>query len=263
LDGNIVQYWERSIREFQVGCPQNLWRRHSDALHAELLKCWLRRDLDGQRVLKTDLFEEAYGEGLYPHLTVNGNRLMAMDISSHPLARARDRYPQITAVQSDVRHLPFINESFGVIVSISTLDHFTCRQDLLASLREIHRILKPQGQLLITLDNSVNPVIALRQALPFALLHRLGLCPCFTGETLTPGGLRLALEELRFIVPEIGTILHCPRVLAIPLAGFLERHGSHTLQEVCLKFLKMWEGLGNWPTRFVTGHFITARAMKP
>lgn len=262
MDGNIVQYWERSIREFQVGCPQNLWRRHSDALHAELLKRWLRRDLDGLRVLKTDLFEEAYGEGLYPHLTVNGNRLVAMDISSHPLASAQDRYPQIIAVRSDVRHLPFSDESFGVIVSISTLDHFTCRQDLLVSLGEMHRILKPQGQLLITLDNPVNPVIALRQALPFALLHRLGLCPYYTGETLTPGRLGLTLEELGFSVLEVGALLHCPRVLAIPLAGFLERHGSRTLQEHCLKFLKIWEGLGNWPTRFITGHFITANAVK-
>jgi SAM-dependent methyltransferase len=262
LDDNLVQYWERSISEFQIVSPQNLWRRHNDALHGELLKHWLR-GLNGQRLLKTDLFEEAYGEGLYPHLTLNGNHLMGMDISGHPIAKAKDRYPKITAVRTDVRHLPFSDESFGGIVSISTLDHFFSRQDLRGSLGEIYRTLKPQGQLLITLDNPVNPVIALRQALPFDLLHRLRLCPCFTGETLSPVLLRLTLEELGFIVLEVGAILHCPRVLAIPLAGLLERYCSRNLQKHCLKFLRVWEGLGSWPTRFITGHFITARAIRP
>lgn len=159
--------------------------------------------------------------------------------------------------------MPFTDESFGAIVSISTLDHFASRQDLWASLRELYRVLKPHGHFLITLDNPGNPVIALRQALPFPLLHRLGLVFYFTGETLTSSRLRQALEEMGFTVLEVGAILHCPRVLAIPLVGFLERYGNRALQKPCLRFLKAWEGLGSWPTRFITGHFVTARAIKP
>lgn len=50
----------------------------------------------------------------------------------------------------------FAAETFDLVVSTSTLDHFTCREDLVTSLEEISRVLRPGGLLILTLDNPLN-----------------------------------------------------------------------------------------------------------
>ncbi len=69
------------------------------------------------------------------------------------------------AVVSDIRNSPFKTESFDQIISNSTLDHFTNKNDIIVSLKELRRMLKPEGVLIITLDNPSNPVVYLRNLL--------------------------------------------------------------------------------------------------
>ena len=45
--------------------------------------------------------------------------------------------------------LPFAEEAFDVIVSTSTLDHFAHRRDIVSSLHELHRVLRPGGEVLL------------------------------------------------------------------------------------------------------------------
>ena len=45
-------------------------------------------------------------------------------------------------------------------------------------------MLKPRAPLILTLDNAANPLIAIRNALPFAMLKRSGVVPYFVGARL-------------------------------------------------------------------------------
>src|SRR5437867_12508286 len=62
-----TEYWDRIAREWPHQARTPLWRQHSDRVNGALLARWLPRRPMGF-VLKTDLFEEAVGDGLYPLL---------------------------------------------------------------------------------------------------------------------------------------------------------------------------------------------------
>ena len=162
---------------------------------------------------------------------------------------------------TDVRSLPFADGSFDAVISNSTLDHFTHARDITAALEELHRVLTPRGRLVLTLDNAANPAIALRNALPFTWLARLGLVPYFVGTTLGPTMAAAVLERIGFRVIEVTAILHCPRVLAVPLARLADTAGSRWAPRL-LRALAHFEHAERWPTRFRTGHFVAVLSEK-
>ena len=42
---------------------------------------------------------------------------------------------------------------------------------------ELHRVLRPDGELLLTFDNAANPVVAVRNGLPARVRQATGLVP--------------------------------------------------------------------------------------
>ncbi len=238
-----------------------LWRAHSDAVNGALLAAWWPAD-HALRLLKTDLFDEAVAVGLYPSLASRAQVVIGIDISPLVIRSARSRYPGLRAVGADVRCLPFPAHTFDVIVSNSTLDHFKSSNEIVLSLRELRRVLRPSGHLLLTLDNRTNPFVALRNALPFRLLNALGLVPYPVGATCDARRLQRMLGETGFEVLNTGTILHCPRVLAVALARLLEKCAGTQLQERYLRLLMSFERLSHWPTRSMTGYFVATIAVR-
>lgn len=84
-----------------------------------------------------------------------GFETWAIDIREAPV-----RFPGVRFTRGDIRSTPFENESFDVVVALSTIEHI----GLIAyenrdydeagdahAFREIHRILKPTGKLLLTI----------------------------------------------------------------------------------------------------------------
>lgn len=256
-----TEYWNAVSREWQDGHANSLWRAHCDAIHRDLIARWLPICSSG-RLLKTDLFDEAAGEGLHSDLALRARWVVGVDLSTETGGRVRSRQTDLRVVGADVRHLPFETGAFDVVVSNSTLDHFSSREEVLESLREIRRVMRAAGRLLLTLDNLRNPVVALRQMLPFRLLNRLGLVPYQVGATYGPTGLRRALTEVNFQVDRMAALMHCPRAPAVAVARLLEAQGSPATRERYLRFLTAFERLSNWPTRYVTGYFVAVGATK-
>ncbi|HYC21456.1 MAG TPA: methyltransferase domain-containing protein, partial [Candidatus Bathyarchaeia archaeon] len=238
-----------------------LWRTHSDAVNA----AWLEQRLQPSagRLLKTDTFDEALTAGLFPLLSANAGTVVGMDLSAPTVRAACARHARLRGTCADVRALPFASGSFDGAVSNSTLDHFTAKADIAVSLAELHRVLRPGGRLLLTLDNLANPVVRLRNLLPYRLLYSLGLVPYFVGATCAPRELERLVRQAGFEVLEIGAILHCPRVLAVATARLLERRGSTELERSFLSVLMKMERLAGRHTRFLSGHFVTVVAVKP
>jgi len=254
-------YWETIANEWKRTRPDRLWRKHSDAINRSLLLRWLP-ERPTSRLLKTDMFDEAVGEGLARFLRTRTHRIVGMDLSFKNVHSACRGETSVCGACADVRDLPFGDASFDVIVSNSTLDHFQTSKEITSSLLELHRVLRYEGQLIVTLDNLANPIVAVRNSLPFTVLNRLGIVPYFVGTTCGPWRLQKMLRDAGFDVKEVTAVLHCPRMVAVLVAKLLCSCAKASSQERFLRWLQKFERLSRWPTRYMTGHFIAVRAEK-
>ena len=254
------EYWDEVGGKWIASHRDELWRRCSDAIHAQ----WLERAagaLPPGRVLKTDLFDEAFGDGLTPWFTARGHDVVACDLA-FATARGAARKPvSVAAAVADVRHLPFAAMAFDTVFSDSTLDHFDADAGIRHSLRELHRVLRPGGTLLLTMDNPVNPLVWLRNLRP-GLWMRVGIVPYMVGATCSTRRLTGLLAEAGFDVPAAVTIMHVPRVALVPVCRWLAGRGVKEPGDRLRGWLSRFEDLGRWPTREITGHFVAVVARR-
>jgi SAM-dependent methyltransferase len=255
------KYWDSTYETFKKDGVHFLWRSHSDAVNIALLGRWFPKGKTGH-MLKTDLFDEAISNGIHPFLMTTAEDIIGIDISPLIVKAAKNSHNDLKGTVADVRSLPFRENACDIIVSISTLDHFTSRKEIINSLREFHRVLRKGGRLIITLDNLMNPVIALRSILPFRLLNRSGLVPYYVGKSIPSRYLTRVLDQLGFDILATTAIMHCPRILAVALSRLVEKTASPDMARRFLKILKLFERSAYWPTRYLTGYFVAIKAVK-
>jgi SAM-dependent methyltransferase len=213
----------------------------------------------GARVLKTDLFEEAMGtaDAFADSLCHAGTTVIGMDLSPTMVARAGARNgTRLCHVAGDARHLPFVEHSFALVVSPSTLDHFPDPRDLHRSLREIARILVPGGRLIITLDNRQNVFDPLLR-----LAIRLRRVPFYIGRSYTVRELRNELEAAGFAVEDTSAIVHHPRMMAVAAVAFANRLGWPPLIRGVQRALSAAQRFNTSRWRYYTGCFVAAKAV--
>jgi SAM-dependent methyltransferase len=182
-----------------------------------------------------------------------------VDIAPALVGSVQRLHPGVRTEVADVRRLPFEPGTFDAVVSNSTLDHLATRADIAVAVRELHRVMRAGGHLLITLDNPLNPIVGIRNMLPEGL--RESILPYALGATLGPRRLRSLLVESGFEVLRSGAVFHSPRVLVV-LAGHLFDGRRATTRQ---RYARMWspfEWLGTLPTRYLTGHFVAVLARK-
>ena len=260
MNGAGNDYWEWPDNSWGKG-RQQLWREHSDAVNGSLLSRWYRAKKT-DTVLKTDLFDEMCSTGLFSMLTSQTMRAWGIDISHATVRAARSRHAMLEGITADVRCLPFEDDTFDLVISNSTLDHFEKYEAISKSLAEIFRVLHKDGQLILTMDNRMNPLIAVRNALPYLVLKRMHLTPYYVGATWGPGRLRNELIRAGFKIIEMDAVLHCPRVLAVAAAFMMGKFAPRRLQNFFLRILSCFELMRYLPTRFLTGHFVAVKANK-
>jgi SAM-dependent methyltransferase len=253
-DGTLAR-WDQIAASWRDDPAQPpLWRLQSDAVNSALLRRWLPRPIG--RALKTDLFDEYVSDGLHPALAERGGELTGIDASPLVVESARRRLG-IEAIRADVRDLPFDDESFDAVISNSTLDHFTEAEEVERALRELKRVLRPGGHLVLTLDNPINPIIALRNRLPARLAQRLRGVAFEPGWTCGPRRLRAMAGRTGFVVGEVTAVLHSPRAALAALGA-----PGGRMRPFALRVALAAEALGRLPTRFLTGHYLALEARR-
>ena len=242
--------WDAVVESWSPASPHARLRAYSDAV----TRRFVERAVDGhaRTALKTDAFDESVAPGLVPVLRAHADEVVLVDVAQSVRERAAARYPGIRVEDADVRALTYPDGAFDLVVSNSTLDHFDDEAALATAVRELARVLAPGGTLLLTLDNPLNPLVALRNRLP-RLMHRLGIVPYPVGITCGPRRLRTLVEEAGLDVEDEGALMHVPRILA--LLWLQLRGGVPRLLEC--------EALERLPTRYLTGQFVTIKARKP
>ena len=229
-----------------------LWRMHSDTTNAAFV-----RDALGERryrrALKTDLFDEATTGGVVPILSEAADAVAGIDLSPDVVLEARSRNLELEASVADVRRLPFADDEFDLVVSLSTLDHLASVGEIETAIRELMRVLAPGGTLALTVDNRANPVVALRNMLPGEALRRAGLMAYEVGPTVGPRRLERLVRSAGARPRRRAALMHCPRLPAVAIARRVERspHGRDRFLRAAGRF----DALDRLPTRYVTGYF--------
>jgi SAM-dependent methyltransferase len=228
--------------------------------YLRLVRNWGALRADG-RLLKTDTFEEAMGpDAFLGELQGETGEIIGMDVSTVIVKRAAERFRGcgLHFLAADVRSLPFDDCCFSTVVSPSTLDHFPEPADLGVSLRELFRVLKPGGRLVITLDNRRNvfdPVLR--------LAHWLGMVPYFLGRSYTVDELRRELGAAGFQVQETTAILHNPRLVAMGTMRLARWLRWRALIEAVQRLMLAAQGLEKTRLCHYTGSFVAALAIRP
>lgn len=214
-----------------------------------------------ERVLKTDLFEEAFGEdqilGSFP---LTPRLLCGIDVAPGIVKKCAGRFVSLRGnlPAADLRALPFRDGSFDWIVSNSSLDHFDSREELAQALGELCRVLAPGGVLLLTFDNPGNPLYHL---LRFA--SRRGWAPFPLGSTITAEEARRMLEDqgLRTLAQEY--FLFNPRGLSTLLFLILRKAMGRRGDMFVGALLRCFAGVGSLPGKRWSACFHATWALRP
>lgn len=244
--------WNAIGQKWLAQQPQRLWRHLHNELNQPLLARW--SSLSPQdRVLKTDLFDEAVGNGLLSSIEPDTS-VFGMDYALTVAARARR--PGRAVLTCDARQLPFEDACFDLVVSNSTLDHFEHHDELRRSLGEFRRVLRPGGRMILTMDNLANPVLALRNRLPFRLLQAMGIIPYPMGRSGGPTELNRLVEDAGFRVLETRGLSHVPRLPAVVVSRWLGRWTGEVPPRWFRHIVLAWERLESLPTRYRTAYYV-------
>lgn len=253
-------YWDQVVEQTvdRPGLP--VWQQYMKHVYGSLISSWFEDD-DGV-ALKTDLFEEAVSA--FPPLADLGANSVGMDTSVTAVRDARHRLGPVSRrlVVADLRQLPLRSGAVSRILSGSSLDHFSCKEDIARGLSELARVARPGAVLILTLDNPHNPIVWLRNALPQAPLRRVGLVPYHVGPTYTRTEAYSALGGLAFSVTDCAYVAHAPRAPAIWLLSLLARFGNRGLDAPIGHALARFEVLRRSRVARRTGYYLALRGVR-
>jgi len=228
--------------------------------HLKVIRSWTQ-GMRVKRILKTDLFEEAFGkDSLLESLFPEAGLVCGLDAALSTARRASRRFEQqIRTLACDVRHLAVQDRSVDLVVSTSTLDHFDSRSEFLSALAELARIMKPGGLLIITLDNPWNPLYHPLRWLSLGVRNPFPLGYTESGpqveRDLIAAGLRPENRDW---------LLHNPRGISTLIFLVLRQLLTQRAADRSIGLLlRSCERLSRLPTRKITACFVAVAARKP
>nr|AAP58536.1 putative methyltransferase [uncultured Acidobacteriota bacterium] len=167
--------------------------------------------LDGLRILKTDLWDEARNTRILVWAAGHGARAFGVDIAEPVVRRARRAFRErltiadaLKGAVGDVRELPFADASFDAIYSMGTIEHF---DETERAVREMARVLRPGGRAIIGVPNRHDPFL---RPLLATLLQAVGLYGYGYEKSYSRASLRRLLEPAGFTVAAETAILFMP-----------------------------------------------------
>ena len=162
-----------------------------------------------------DILDAGCGTGVFTiDILERGAQVTGLDISAPMLAAAErklKRYP-FTAVKGDMLALPFPDDSFDKVVSVTALEFI---EDAGTAVKELFRVTRPGGRVVVATLNSLGPWAAQRRA--------------SREETVLADAVFRSPDDLRVLSPRPGTVvtaIHFPPDAAPSEARQQERNGQ-------------------------------------
>jgi len=94
-----------------------------------------------------------------------GFQVHGVDLSEKLLAIAKNMFPTATFSQADIRHLPFMHDSFDAIWSCMSLVHIK-HEDVLSVLKSFYSILKKDGILFVYVKKGDGEIVKEEPSVP-------------------------------------------------------------------------------------------------
>lgn len=141
----------------------------------EPIKKYLGPDLKGKKMLKLDLWNEAFNTEVLMWAARQGIKIYALDVSDKVVNIAHQKMKKLGLshyfVVADMRDIPFKNNSFDLVYSMGTLEHIG---DTKTVIKEIYRVLKKNGVAITGVPNKHD--LFLRAPI-LAFANKIGLIP--------------------------------------------------------------------------------------
>ena len=212
-------------------------------------------------VLKTDLFEEANGKDQLLFDSFQQVPLVVgIDIDEAVAGDALRRSvgSGMLALVGDVRDLPFRDGCLDYVISTSTLDHFEDSREIERSLRELARVLREGGRILVALDNPWNLLYHVLR-----IVSRAPRFPFRLGKTLSRTQLEECLSRCDLVVLGGETVIHNPRLISTLFFLLLRRLLGRFSDRPIGWLLAGFGLMRHLPSRQITGCFVAVCAEKP
>lgn len=223
-----------------------------------IIKTWCN-SFGSIKVLKTDLWEEAFeDDNILPFLIDSAAEIFAFDISDKITGRANSLSRGRHYLTADARNLPFKENTFDLILSTSTLDHFVNYDDLEAALIELKRVLKLNGSMIIALNNKHNPFFYLS----LKAGRFLGLIP-YVVRFYTLRELKMIFKKLGLAVEDYDSIVHIIGPLNTVSVLLKKIFGRKAVDFFIKRGAYFFKWLGRrQATKFFTGWFLVFKLTK-
>ncbi|MFC2172383.1 methyltransferase domain-containing protein [Acidobacteriota bacterium] len=197
------------------------------------------------RIFKTDLWDEAKNTRILNWASTQGAHVCGIDISAPIVMQARSGFTEgsLASAVADTRQIPFRDGTVDAIYSMGTVEHF---ENPTVALKEMHRILKPGGRLILGVPNKWDPF--LRPVL-VAFLRIFNLYAYGYEKSFSRRELNGMLEEAGFRIEKESGILFIP--------GWLRM--LDLACHVWLKPLSNITGILVWPFATLDRHIPTLR----
>lgn len=201
-ESSIQGFWNsHPCGETFVGGAQR-YREDYEAFFAEydrfryrteghILDCLDQIDFTGKRILEVGLGQGADAE----QIIRRGGRWSGLDLTAESIARVKTRLalhelPHEELRQGSVLDIPFPDGHFDIVFSHGVLHHVP---EIRRAQREIHRVLKPGGELIVMLYARYS----LNYLLSIAVVRRLGLLALYLSGRSVGGKYGQHLENAR------------------------------------------------------------------
>jgi len=86
---------------------------------------------------------------LYQILKEKQGRYVGLDLSEELIKITKEKYPEAEFLVGDMKKLPFGADNFDIIFCIAAFHHLKTAEERLQSLREMKRVLKPGGKIIL------------------------------------------------------------------------------------------------------------------
>jgi SAM-dependent methyltransferase len=164
--------------------------------------------LEGLRILKTDLWDEAKNTRILAWAAERGALTFGIDISEPTVRQAKTAFGptrrRLKGAVGDVRALPFSDDSFDAIYSMGTIEHF---DETERAVEEMARVLKPGGRAIVGVPNRHDPFL---RPLFATALQAIGLYGYGYEKSYSRRALREMLERAGLEVVAETAILFVP-----------------------------------------------------
>ncbi|HEX2253925.1 MAG TPA: methyltransferase domain-containing protein [Thermoanaerobaculia bacterium] len=252
------QRWEQVAAGFSdfYGAPSTGYYRRCEIALLEHAAA----PLAGLRVLKLDLWNEAFNTRILHWLAEQGAEVHGMDQSGRVTFAAhrnrRHTRAPLRLLSADIRDLPFADRSYDLVYTMGTIEHIP---EYRRTLAEIHRVLRPGGRAIVGVPHRWN--LFLRPLL-VALLARFGLYPYAPEKSFSAPELRRDLEGAGLRVLERTGILTLPGLLRMAdVYCYTRGIPLYRLSPLVLAPFQLAETRWRWPGRF--GYLLAMVAERP